>query len=102
MGARCDAVGALGKRLGDDHDLSVFRRTLMDAPDEFGGGKTLQVMISLIERRQAQLRDEAQPLGMRLFAEKPKALAARFRTYWNAWQRDPVVAPAEAPVPPDA
>nr|MDQ2696399.1 CHAD domain-containing protein [Pseudomonadota bacterium] len=96
-------VKALSDLLGDDHDLAVFRQTLTDDPKAFGDAKVLQALLGLIDRRRAQLQQQARPLGLRVFAEKPAALARRLDGYWEAWQlesRRPAPALAEAAVPP--
>lgn len=81
-------VKALSDLLGDDHDLAVFRRTLMDRPDGFGEQTDVQVLIGLVDRRRAQLQEEARFLGERVYAEKPKQLAQRLERYWRAWQAE--------------
>ena len=84
--AQRGAARVLGDRLGDDHDLVVLRRTLLEDPEAFGSARDLQVVTGLIDRRRAQLLAEARPLGERLFAEKPSRLRARYRCYWRAWK----------------
>ncbi|MEX0818045.1 MAG: CHAD domain-containing protein [Pirellulaceae bacterium] len=79
----------LSDLLGDDHDLVVLRQTLLNDPDHFAGKGDLQALIGLIHHRLAELQAEARPLGERLFAEKPKRLAARFHSYWKTWKRTP-------------
>lgn len=79
-------VKTLSDLLGDDHDLAVFRQTLMDRPDEFGEQPDIQVLIGLIDRRRARLQEEARSLGERVYAEKPKQLAQRLEHYWRAWR----------------
>jgi CHAD domain-containing protein len=80
------ATGRLSDLLGDDHDLAVFRQTLLASPDRFGGDSDLQVLIGLIDRRRTELQTEARPLGERIFAESPKQLRARFGNYWRTWK----------------
>ncbi len=85
-----EATGGEAKRLsdllGDDHDLAVLRRTLAAEPDAFGPPLELEALDGLIAGRSAELRAEAQPLGRRLYAEKPKAFRKRIEGYWRAWQ----------------
>lgn len=80
------ATDQLSDLLGDDHDLAVFRQTLLDDPDRFGSESDLQVIIGLIDRRRAELQAKALPLGKRLFAEKPKRLNSRLNSYWETWK----------------
>ena len=79
-------VKELSDILGDDHDLAVFRQTLLDNPQEFGGKRDIQALVGLIDRRRAQLQAQARPLGERIYAEKPKRLARRLGCYWEAWR----------------
>jgi CHAD domain-containing protein len=86
MDVQCDAADRLSDVLGEDHDLGVFRDTLLHDPDRFGSQLDLQAILGLIDRRRAELQAQAQPLGERLLAEKPKKLAARFGAYFRTWQ----------------
>jgi CHAD domain-containing protein len=92
MSARRDEIEALADRLGDDHDLSVLRETLLADSGEETSGETLQAVLGLIERRQVELRIAAQIGGARIFAEKPHAFVTRIEGYWHAWRNDPTTA----------
>jgi CHAD domain-containing protein len=72
--------------LGDDHNLDVLHRTLLRSPKKYGKKGNIQVLLGLIDRRSAELRMEAQTIGGRIFAEKPKAFGRRFRDYWDVWR----------------
>jgi CHAD domain-containing protein len=82
--ARRAEVRTLGDLLGDEHDLSVLRATLNAERERFGAGAG--PLLELAARQQAELRARMWPLGVRLFAERPKALVRRYRRYWQAWQ----------------
>jgi CHAD domain-containing protein len=73
--------------LGDDHDLAVLRTELI------AGGADIPVdlesVIALIDHRREQLQTDAMRVGARLYAETPKALHHRIRSYWTVW-RSPV------------
>lgn len=84
--ARRAEVRMLGDLLGDEHDLSVLRATLQAEGERFGDGAGL--LLDLAQRQQAELRAKMWPLGLRLFAERPKALVRRYRLYWQAWQSE--------------
>jgi CHAD domain-containing protein len=86
MQARCEEADVLSDYLGDDHDLSVLRETLLERPDDFGGEETIQALLGLTTQRQVKLRARAKRLGARLYAEPPKRFAKRLRGYWNAWR----------------
>jgi CHAD domain-containing protein len=75
-------VKALSDLLGEDHDLAVLRQTLLGGPETFGREQDLEPVLCSIDRRSTELRNEARPLGQRIFAEKPKRLGKRLRAYW--------------------
>ncbi|WP_424932895.1 CHAD domain-containing protein [Amaricoccus macauensis] len=84
MVAHADAADTLGDLLGDHHDLAVFADALRDDPETFGDGRTVEVALTLVERRKADLEAEAFALGARIFAEKPKRLVKRWKAYAKA------------------
>ena len=86
--ARCNEADALSDLLGDDHDLSVLRETLLEGDLDFGGQETIQALIGLISQRQIELRAKAKQLGDTLYTEPPKHFIKRLRSYWKAWQSD--------------
>jgi CHAD domain-containing protein len=79
---------ALSDFLGDDRDLSLLRQAASAEPEQFGRDTTVQTLVGLIDRRQAELRHIAQLLGRRIYAEAPKRFAKRFQTYWSAWRSE--------------
>jgi CHAD domain-containing protein len=90
MKAHADECDALGKLLGDDHDLATLADTLtaadgVDAPPSVD----VDTLTCLIERRREELRAEAFALGERLYAERPKAHARRIGGYLAARERQP-------------
>ena len=80
----------LGELLGQDHDYAVLRERLTDLQDGPEMDRQKQVLISLIDRRQTELRVEMSHLGRYLQAEKPRQLAARWRIYWDTWHDEAV------------
>jgi CHAD domain-containing protein len=78
----------LSDLLGDDHNLDVLHKTLLESPNKYGKKRDIQALLGLIDRRSAELRVEANPIGARIFAEKPKAFGRRFRDYWQAWRSE--------------
>jgi CHAD domain-containing protein len=81
--SRRKEVKALGEMLGDEHDLAVLEATLAADRESFSEAGA-QLVSELAQRRRAELRAAMQPLGQRLFAERPKALARRYAAYWQA------------------
>jgi len=88
VSARSKDSDALGNLLGNDHDLTVFRKTLSKESDDFSNEEAVETLCALSKQRQEELRDEAKPLGLRLFAESPKKFSKRFGAYIKAWERD--------------
>jgi len=80
-------VKALGDLLGEEHDLVVFEATLTDGAGSLGEA-SVRLAGELAARRRGELRAAMRPLGQRLFAEPPRALARRFEAYWQATRRE--------------
>jgi CHAD domain-containing protein len=76
----------MGELLGDDHDLAVLRQTLTDDPERFGDEGDREMLLALIDRRRAELTQEAMLLGGRFFQERPRDFARRLKGYWKAWR----------------
>ncbi|MBK5969132.1 MULTISPECIES: CHAD domain-containing protein [Thiorhodovibrio] len=76
-------VKRLGDWLGDAHDIAVLEQTLADAEDLSPSGDNEKTLLALAAQRRAQLRQQAHALGVRLYAEKPKHLERRMRSYWQ-------------------
>lgn len=79
--ATADQAHELAEHLGDHHDLAVLREDLADRED-IDKRETFE---SLIERRQEELLAAALEVGVRLYAEKPKAFNRRLEAYWEVW-----------------
>jgi len=88
MTAHHAEADALGKLLGDHHDLEVFAETLRAEPDAFGNLGDVEVFLTLMERRRAAIETEAFERGARLLAEPEEALAARWAAYFKAWRKE--------------
>jgi CHAD domain-containing protein len=75
----------LSDLLGDAHDLSELSRAV---EERLGGDDRLEgprhVLQALIERRRAELRDLARPLGQKLFSDDPDVLVERVSAIWHA------------------
>jgi CHAD domain-containing protein len=78
----------LADLLGDDHDLSVLRQVLSTSGDGTLDSASAEVILPLIDRRQAELRRDAFALGPALFGEEPEVFIARLRAYWRAWRAE--------------
>jgi CHAD domain-containing protein len=89
-----DRFHDLSDALGDAHDLVVICERLRASPDRFGGQRQVRAACGLAEKRRDQLERRATRLGVRLYAERPKAYNDRMGAYWRLWQD----AGAEKPV----
>lgn len=78
---RADAADRLGEMLGDRHDLDVLDPLLVEAemPED-----RLLAFREVLDAERARLDAAAGALGARLLAEKPRALAGRWRAWWEA------------------
>jgi CHAD domain-containing protein len=77
--ARRKALKSLSDYLGDEHDLAVFSRMLIDERERFGDPRNVEAVADLVDRRRGELRLAAQVLGQKLFWEKPGRLKRRWR-----------------------
>lgn len=83
-----EELHTLSEYLGDDHDLAVLRRTVLDDPDGFADEKELLLFVTLIDQKRLRLQAAAQPLGERLYFDPPKIFAERVHQYWRAWRAE--------------
>ncbi|MFO7777257.1 MAG: CHAD domain-containing protein [Nitriliruptoraceae bacterium] len=82
--AQRQQVHELTDLLGDDHDLAVLRRDLVDEPERFGGERLAAALCGLLDRRRAELQAAARLVGQRCFAEEPERFVDRLRSYWES------------------
>ena len=76
----------MGELLGDNHDLVVLRGMLSDQPDRFGEEQDREALLALIDRRRAELCQEAMLLGGRFFQESPRKFVRSLKCYWKMWR----------------
>ncbi|HEX2564118.1 MAG TPA: CHAD domain-containing protein [Acidimicrobiales bacterium] len=81
-----DRFHDLSDALGDAHDLVVICERLRGSPRRFGGVTRVRAACALAEERRGQLERRATRLGVRLYAEKPRAYNDRMAAYWRLWQ----------------
>jgi CHAD domain-containing protein len=81
-----DEAHELSDLLGDHHDLAVLADDVSGRDGRFSEGAPA-ALLATIRRRQAELLDNALPLGDRLYAERPKAFGKRLDAYWRAKKR---------------
>jgi CHAD domain-containing protein len=86
----------LAEALGRDHDLSVLSAFVRDNAGRIGEDRDLETYLQLCATSQKDLREEASLLARRLYAEKPKAIRERMRTYWLTARELEKAKPAKA------
>jgi CHAD domain-containing protein len=79
--ARARELRQLETWLGDDHNLTQLRVTILKARACFGRKRTTTAVVGSIDDYQAVLRNRALELGQRMFAHKPGV----FRESINGW-----------------
>jgi len=77
------AVDELATCLGIHHDLVVLREEALRNPARFGDRDDIAAVRNSIEQRLPHIERHAFDLGRQIFAERPKAVAQRFRAYWD-------------------
>ena len=58
---------------------------LIDDPDRFGDSSDQEILLALIDRRRAELTQEALLLGQRFFQDRPREFARHLKGYWKSW-----------------
>jgi CHAD domain-containing protein len=81
--------------LGDAHNLAVLAELVCDHPARFGGPVTADRVAKLAADSRADLEQRAVRLGLRIYAEPPKAFGRRLAAYWAAAAVGPELATGE-------
>jgi CHAD domain-containing protein len=87
-GAFFNELKYLSDLLGQEHDITVLTETLREQPQDFGGEEIALAFAGIAERQQAELRARAEPIGLRVYAEKPAGLRRRYAAYWDTHRRE--------------
>ena len=77
------AANELGDLLGDDHDLAVLRDYAEAHPQCFGDDESREALLAVIDRRSAQLREQALDCGARLYKRSPKRFTRAIERGWK-------------------
>lgn len=75
--------------LGDDHNLVVLRSKLEEDRGWYGGEAHVQQFLSVADREQEQLREDAIAMGQQLYAQRPKQFIASLANLWAARRKEP-------------
>lgn len=77
----------LSDALGDAHNLAILVDLLEATPARYGGTAAAKRAAQLAEGSRSDLEGRAIRLGLRLYAETPKAFSRRLGAYWKAQRR---------------
>lgn len=83
LSVQIEAADNLSDILGDEHDLSVLQKTILEDVELGNRGAAVQIIRRLIDQRRTHLQAQARIIGLRIFAEKPKQFSARLGSYWH-------------------
>jgi CHAD domain-containing protein len=80
-------LSKLQDKIGLDHDIAVLKASLRKTPEKFGGTETVDRVIRCLEEKSQKLRSAAEPLGEKIFTEKPGQFARKLGRHWCNWRR---------------
>jgi CHAD domain-containing protein len=80
-------LSKLQDKIGLDHDIAVLKAFLRKTPEKFGGTEAVERVIRCLEEKSQKLRCAAEPLGEKIFAEKPRRFARKLGRHWRNWRR---------------
>lgn len=85
MKAQRKELKQLAASLGDEHDMTILDQTLCSLRNEnaLDDGRAFTDARSLVKSHREQLRTTALALGLRLFADAPRAVVRRMETWWR-------------------
>jgi len=90
LNRRAAELGRLAEWLGQEHDLTMLRRTLRANRSWFGEeSDAYYEVIRRIDQQRREKRLQALPLGEQLFAEPPRELGRRMRQHFRDFRRTP-------------
>lgn len=84
MAELADQIHDLSDYLGDAHDLAEFKALLHAEPELTADDTAREVLLALCSQWQQALREQARPLGQRVYAEEPNRFVERNGRYWQA------------------
>jgi CHAD domain-containing protein len=85
LGAEEGQMELLSDALGDHHDLVVLQETVRQEPRQFGSRRSVERLLAIIARRQAELEATASSIGRMILSERAGARRKRIEGYWRVW-----------------
>jgi hypothetical protein len=89
MDASCSELEEVGNLLGREHDLVILEQSLRDERACFADERDCAELLAKLDEERDRIRREADLLGRRLFAERPKSYRERMRRYFEAFEEEP-------------
>jgi CHAD domain-containing protein len=80
-------LSKLQDKIGLDHDIAVLKSLLRKTPETFGGAEAVERVIRCLDGESRKLRHAAEPLGEKIFAQKPRPFVRKLGRHWNSWRR---------------
>lgn len=74
----------IGERIGEDHDLHVFRMLLASEAPDLIHSSNGEKLIKAIENQRIKKQNAALPIAQFIYYEKPSQFSERIEHYWNA------------------
>jgi CHAD domain-containing protein len=81
-------LSKLQDKIGSDHDVVVLKGLLRREPEAFGGPEAVERVIRCLNGQSQKLRRASEPLGRRIFTEKPRRFVQKLGRRWVKWRKD--------------
>jgi CHAD domain-containing protein len=80
-------LSKLQDKIGLDHDVAVLKGLLRQEPEAFGGTEVVERVVRCLNEQSQQLRRASEPLGRRIFTEKPRRFVRKLGRRWVKWRK---------------
>ena len=80
-------LSKLQDKIGCDHDIAVLKGLLRKTPQRFGGTEAVERLIRCLDGKSRKLRQAAEPLSEKIFAEKPRRFVRKLGRRWSSRRR---------------
>jgi CHAD domain-containing protein len=77
-------LSKLQDKIGCDHDIAVLKGLLRKTPQRFGGTEAVEGLIRCLDGKSRKLRQAAEPLSEKIFAEKPRRFVRKLGRRWSS------------------
>ena len=87
LGKTVVSLRKLAHKLGADHDLSVLKSILKNAPGKLGDASARECVNACVHNESRHLRRVSRSLGETIFADKSRRFIRKLRKHWKARQK---------------